>query len=221
MSMNSPPLSTRDLPAVIPVFPLPGVLLLPGAQLPLNIFEPRYLSMTDDAIKSNRIIGMIQPSDTGTGLQDPPGLRPVGCAGKITQFGETGDGRYLMTLTGIARFRIVGELETLTPYRQCKIDFEEFAGDLIAETEDNIDRKAIINTLKQFTEKRNMRVDWSDIDEARTAVLINAMAMMGPFGPSEKQTLLEAPDIRSRADTLTAIIEFELAQSAGSSSKLQ
>ncbi len=221
MSMNSPPASTGDLPSVIPVFPLPGVLLLPGAQLPLNIFEPRYLSMTDDAIKSNRIIGMIQPSDPAVSLQGAPDLRPVGCAGRITQFSETGDGRYLMTLTGLARFRVIEELEALTTYRQCKVEFEEFASDLVSEDDSLIDRDNVIATLKQFTEKRNMRVDWSDIDKAKTTVLINAMAMMGPFAANEKQALLEAPDIRSRADTLTAIIEFELAKSAGSSTKLQ
>ena len=219
--MNSPPRSTDQLPAVIPVFPLPGVLLLPGAQLPLNIFEPRYLAMTDAAIKSDRLIGMIQPFDAAVSLQGNPELRPVGCAGRITQFAETGDGRYLMTLTGVARFQITEELDTTTNYRQCKVDFDAFASDLVQSDGEEIDRIALLAILRQFTEARHIRIDWKDIEKATNTMLVNAMSMMGPFGPDERQALLEAHDVKARAETLTAMIEFELAKTAGTTDKLQ
>lgn len=221
MNMNSPPQSVAELPAVIPVFPLPGVLLLPGAQLPLNIFEPRYVSMVDDALRSSRIIGMIQPADTHSDAQNSHGLRPVGCAGKITQFGETGDGRYLITLSGAARFRIVDEVTTTTSYRQCQVDFSEYADDLEQFDDSSIDRAKVINALKQFTSIRNMRIDWSDIDKASNTLLINAMSMMSPFGPNEKQALLEAPDVETRSNTLVTIIEIEIAGAKNISTKLQ
>jgi Lon protease-like protein len=221
MAIMMPYQTIDSLPAVIPVFPLPGVLLLPQAQLPLNIFEPRYLAMTDDAIRTDRIIGMIQPADAGASLQGKPELRAVGCAGRITQFAETGDGRYLLTLTGIARFRIAGELDTVTPYRKCNVEYADFAADLEAPDYDGIDRTAIVDALKEFSKARNLRIDWRDIDKASNAMLINAMAMMGPFGPEEKQALLEAPDIKSRGDTLIAIIEIDLAKTCGTTNKLQ
>jgi Lon protease-like protein len=210
-----------SLPALVPVFPLPGVLLLPQAQLPLNIFEPRYLAMTDAAIRTDRIVGMIQPTDAGASLQGKPELRTVGCAGRITQFAETGDGRYLLTLTGVARFRITDELDTVTPYRQCNVTYGDFTADLEAPEDGGIDRNAVIEALKEFSKARNLRIDWRDIDKASNAMLINAMAMMGPFGPEEKQALLEAPDIKSRGDTLIAIIEIDLAKTCSATSKLQ
>ncbi|MCC2097437.1 MAG: LON peptidase substrate-binding domain-containing protein [Hyphomicrobiales bacterium] len=216
------PYPTIDsLPAAIPVFPLPGVLLLPQAKLPLNIFEPRYLAMTDDAIRSDRIIGMIQPADASASLKENPELRPVGCAGRISQFAETGDGRYLITLTGVARFRIIDELEALTPYRKCKVDFQAYASDIEAAADKDIDRTVIIDALKEFSKARNLRIDWRDIEMASNALLIDAMSMMGPFGPEEKQALLEAPDVKARGETLVAIIEIDLAKSCGATRKLQ
>ncbi len=221
MGMNSPLGSLAELPAVIPVFPLPGVLLLPGAQLPLNIFEPRYLAMTDAAIRSDRMIGMIQPADASVSLQGNPELRKVGCAGRITQFAETGDGRYLLTLTGVVRFRIITELDAVTGYRQCQVDYQEYSGDLSQGNGKEIARNELLQSLKQFTEAKGMRIDWSDIDKATNTVLVNAMSMMAPFSPDERQVLLEARDIGERAQTLMAMIEFELVKTAGSAGKLQ
>lgn len=213
MALNKPYTDTSQLPSSIPVFPLTGALLLPQAMLPLNIFEPRYMTMTDDAIRTDRLIGMIQPASPASSLQGNPDLRAVGCAGRITQFAETGDGRYVITLTGIVRFRILQEMKTPKPYRLCHVDFREFETDIAQGDDDAINREQIIAALKQFAEVRNMRIDWREIDNANNTILINAMSMMGPFGPEEKQALLEASNLRARGDTLVKIIEFELAQS--------
>jgi uncharacterized protein len=221
MAINSPYRAISELPTVIPVFPLPGILLLPHAQLPLNIYEPRYMAMIDETIRSERIIGMIQPSDSGSNLRGKPTLQPVGCAGRITQFAESGDGRYLLSLTGCARFRVLEELETLTSYRQCKVDYGEFSTDLVDANDEEFDRKIVVDSIREFSRVKNMRIEWRDIDKASNAMLINAMAMMGPFGSAEKQALLEAPDIKTRAETLVAIIELEMAKTDNVSNKLQ
>jgi Lon protease-like protein len=222
MSMNHPYRGPDELPSVLPVFPLTGVLLLPRGQLPLNIFEPRYLEMIDDAMKTHRIIAMIQPEpDSDAGQMHPP-LLSVGCAGKITQLAETGDGRYLLTLTGIARFRIVQEITTLTPYRQCRMDFEPFATDFnprAGETE--VDREGVLRTLREFAETNQLQIDWNSINETPNEALVNALSMMSPFGPREKQALLEANDLKGRADVLVAITEFELARGKSAQSPLQ
>jgi Lon protease-like protein len=203
--------SSADLPEVVPVFPLPGALLLPRGHMPLNIFEPRYLAMVDDALKGGRIIGMIQPElEDASGL---PRLFQVGCAGRITQFAETGDGRYLIQLTGVARFRVAGEEVVSTPYRQCRIDVAPFAIDFMPRAGENeVDRAALIVTLKAYLEANNLQADWDAIREAPNEALVNALSMMSPFDVREKQALLEAKSLKERADILVAITEIELAK---------
>jgi Lon protease-like protein len=202
-----------DLPKVFPVFPLAGALLLPRGQLPLNIFEPRYMAMIDDVMKGHRIVGMIQPDpDAGNGRAVPP-LFSVGCAGRITQLAETGDGRYVLTLTGIARFRVTEEITAMTPYRQCRADFAPFEVDFVARAnEDLVDRAGVLKALREFAEVNNLQIDWRSIDAAPNEALVNALSMMSPFGPKEKQALLEAEDLKRRADVLVAITEIELAR---------
>ncbi|QCK85028.1 peptidase S16 [Phreatobacter aquaticus] len=209
-----------DLPGTIPVFPLAGALLLPRGQLPLNIFEPRYLAMIDDAFKSgHRIIGMVQPAIGDEEAREPK-LAAVGCAGRITQFSETGDGRYMLNLTGISRFRIGEELSTTTPYRQCSVDFGAFAGDFLAEQgESEVDRDGLLKTLGQFLEANSLEADWDGISKAPTEALVNALCMMSPWGLREKQALLEAPDLKTRAALLVAVTEMALAKDGPSEDK--
>jgi Lon protease-like protein len=222
MGMNVVYRGPQDCPAVIPVFPLPGALLLPRGQMPLNIFEPRYLGMVEDALRGNRVIGMIQPDPEGSSARVPR-LYQIGCAGRITQFAETGDGRYLITLVGIARFRVEEELPALTPYRQCRVDYGPFAADFVARAgEEEVDRSGVLQALRNFVDAADVRVDWDGIDQAPNEALVNALCMMSPFGPQEKQALLEAPDLKRRAEVLIAITEIELARgNGGSESTLQ
>jgi len=197
-----------DLPAVIPVFPLAGALLLPHGQLPLNIFEPRYLAMVEAAMAGKRIIGMIQPRDPDD-ANSHPALAEVGCAGRITSYSETEDGRYLITLTGIARFRIVEERNTSTPFRQTAVDYAAYASDLdISPAEPTIARVRLIDALKPYLASRNMQTDWQSVKDAPAELLVNALSTMCPFAPAEKQALLEAPDVAKRADVLIALIEM-------------
>ena len=203
-----------DLPDVIPVFPLAGALLLPRGQLPLNIFEPRYLAMIDDALRSgHRLIGMIQPDAARPGSEEKPALYKIGCVGRLTQIAESGDGRYLIQLTGIARFRIEDELPVATPYRQCRVTFEPFKDDFTARKgEDDVDRESLLKALKNFLEANNLKADWQGIENAPNEALVNALAMMSPYGTAEKQALLEAPDLKSRAEVLIAVTEMDLAK---------
>jgi hypothetical protein len=212
-----------DCPAILPVFPLGGALLLPRGALPLNIFEPRYLAMVDHALKTDRMLGMIQPDETASAGSSTPKLFQVGCAGRVTQFAETGDGRVLVTLTGVARYRIVEELKVATPFRQCRVDYAPFAVDFQArEGEGKVDRDAVIDALKRFAEANDLKVDWKGIREAPNEALVNALCMMSPYGPQDKQALLEAPDLKSRGDLLVAITDFELARrGSGGETKLQ
>jgi Lon protease-like protein len=214
MPMNVVYQSAGDLADVIPVFPLPGALLLPRGQMPLNIFEPRYLAMIDDALRSaHRLIGMIQPDDAHPGPENKPNLYKVGCVGRITQFAETGDGRYLLQLTGVVRFRIEAELEVVTPYRQCRVIYAPFTDDFIARKgEDEVDRKSLLHALSEFLEANNLKADWEGIENAPNEALVNALAMMSPYGTAEKQALLEAPDLKTRAEILVAATEIELAK---------
>jgi Lon protease-like protein len=223
--MNAAYHSPGDLPEVIPVFPLSGALLLPRGQLPLNIFEPRYLMMVDDALRSgHRLIGMIQPDAGQAGYDDSrPTLFRVGCVGRITQFAESGDGRYLIQLTGISRFRISEELTVATPYRQCRVNYAPFAGDFSArQGEEEVDRESLLRALSDFLKANNLKADWDGIENAPNEALVNALAMMSPYGPAEKQALLEAPDLKTRAEILVAVTEIELAKkTAGGESSLQ
>jgi Lon protease-like protein len=212
MAMNRTFRKPEELPAIIPVFPLPRALLLPRVELPLNIFEPRYLAMVDDALKSDRIIGMIQPDETREAAGLPAPLYPVGCAGRITQLAETGDGRYQLVLTGIARFRVKTELSTDRPYRQCEADFAHFATDLVPRLgEDEVDRETLLKTLANYLAANSIEADWSGISDAPTEALVNGLSLMAPFGVREKQALLEAGDLRSRAELLVAATEIALA----------
>lgn len=205
--------NAADLPETLPLFPLPGALLLPRGQMPLNIFEPRYLAMIDAAIAGDRLIGMIQPDPavpTGIGL---PALYRTGCAGRITQLAETGDGRYLIQLTGIARFHMVEELPAEAPFRQARVDFTPFEGDLEPRRgEDAVDRNAIVAALRAFSEANQVQIDWKNVGDAPNEALVNALCMMAPFGVAEKQALLEAADLRTRGDMLVALTEIELAR---------
>jgi Lon protease-like protein len=214
MAMNATYRGPQDCPETIPVFPLPGALLLPRGQMPLNIFEPRYLAMVDDALRTDRIIGMIQPDAEAGAQGGPPRLYGVGCAGRITQFAETGDGRYLITLTGVARFRTTSELTAMTPYRQVEADFQPFAQDFTARAgEDDVDREGVLGALRQFVDAMEVEVDWRGVEQAPNEALVNALCMMTPFGVREKQALLEAADLKSRAEALIALTEIEIARS--------
>ncbi len=199
-----------DLPQVIPVFPLPGAILLPRGQLPLNVFEPRYLNMVDDAMAGDRIIGMVQPKG---GPQRLPGLSPIGCAGRITSFAETSDGRYLITLTGCARFRLGGEIPTQTPYRQIRADFAPFEADLSAPPVDDVglDRDGLLDALRAYLETRGLDIDWDTAETAPPEALINSLSMALPFDPPEKQALLEAASLTDRSAVLTALLTIDAA----------
>ena len=214
MPINAEYRGPSELPELIAVFPLPGALLLPRGQMPLNIFEPRYLAMIDDAFRDgHRLIGMIQPDVTHSQDENRPALFSVGCAGRITQLAETGDGRYVLELTGISRFKVVEELTVLTPYRQCKVDFFPFADDFTARKgEDAVNREALLTVLTDFLKANNLKVDWEGVESAPNEALVNALAMMSPYGPAEKQAMLEAPDLKTRAEILVAVTEMDLAK---------
>ena len=214
MPMNAVYRGPPDLPEIIPVFPLPGALLLPRGQMPLNIFEPRYLEMVDDSLRDgHRLIGMIQPDTAHPGTAERPNLYRVGCVGRITQLAETGDGRYLLQLTGVARFRVEQELSVATAYRQCRVTFAPFAVDFVARKgEEAVDRKALLEALQAFLKANNLKADWQGIESAPNEALVNALAMMSAYGPAEKQAMLEAPDLKTRAEILIAVTEIELAK---------
>ncbi len=214
MPINAEYKGPADLPKAIPVFPLPGALLLPRGQMPLNIFEPRYLQMVDDALRDgHRLIGMIQPDVTHSHSNERPALFKVGCVGRITQLAESGDGRYILELTGVARFKVIEEQTVLTPYRQCRVDFAAFIDDFTARKgEDDVDRPALLKALTQFLKANQLKVDWEGIESAPNEALVNALAMMSPYGPAEKQALLEAPNLKTRAEILIAVTEMDLAK---------
>ncbi len=199
-----------DLPDTIPVFPLPGALLLPRAHLPLHIFEPRYLQMLTDALKTDsRIIGMVQPNPV-PGRSEKV-LHTIGCAGRVTQFSETEDGRYMVTLTGLSRFRVVEEIEGFTPYRRCKASWAGFDRDLgDSETDETLDRGPFLSLLGRYFEARDLSADWDTLKEADDELLVNSLSMMLDFQPEDKQALLEAPSLDTRRETLVTLIEYAL-----------
>ena len=215
---NARYLRPQDLPDVVPVFPLTGVLLLPGAQLPLNIFEPRYLMMFDDALAGNRLLAMVQPT-FAEGSQDPgnahfQALCQVGCVGRITSFAEMEDGRYIASLTGICRIRLFDEVPGTRGYRSFKI--APFARDLTDPDDDTqVDRRGLLAAFKAYLDANKLEADWESVERASNTMIVNSMAMMSPFGPAEKQALLEAPDLKTRAETLIAITEITLARNFG------
>jgi Lon protease-like protein len=199
-----------DLPALIPVFPLDGAVLLPGCQLPLQIFEPRYLNMIDDAMSGQRLVGMIQTRDGGT--RAAPLLADVGCAGRITAYAETGDGRYMITLTGVCRFGVADELRAMTPYRQVRADFARFAVDLEDRDEAvELDRRAFLAVLRRYLDAKGIGVEWEAARQAPAEALINSLAMGLPLDRAEKQALLEAENVTERLRVLTALMEIDAA----------
>ncbi|MEO0497625.1 MAG: LON peptidase substrate-binding domain-containing protein [Pseudomonadota bacterium] len=203
-----------DIPDTVPVFPLAGALLLPGGQMPLNIFEPRFLAMFDSAMASDRLVAMVQPAlDNSKRPDGEPELCEIGCCGRVTGLQETGDGRYLVTLSGICRFRIVEEMATPEVFRRCHI--APFAHDL--EEDDGaeaVDRELLLTTFRQFLEANEMETDWDSIARAGNDVLVNSLSMLSPYGPAEKQALLEAEDLKTRAETLIAITQMTLARNS-------
>ncbi|MEO1710415.1 MAG: LON peptidase substrate-binding domain-containing protein [Pseudomonadota bacterium] len=211
-----------DLPRRIPVFPLRGILLLPRATLPLNIFEPRYLAMIDEVLTGHRLLGIIQPSEKGEG-ESPEGkssdVRKVGCVGRLTAYQELDDGRVLITLSGITRFAIDHEAETPEPYRSFQVDYTPFSQDLEAGSgEDDVDRDLLQTVLKAYLDNNKLGADWRAIANAPTELLVNVLSVISPFGSEEKQALLEAPTLKDRAEVLVALTEMELASNEGGSS---
>jgi Lon protease-like protein len=212
-----------DLPRRLRVFPLPGALLLPHAELPLNIFEPRYLAMIEDALAGDRLIGMIQPDHDDADLAGAPALKQVGCAGRISSYAETPDGRILITLSGICRFAIVRELASDKPYREVEASYADFAEDLAeAEGDEGVDRSSLLKVFRDYLAANDMSADWDQVRAASTEALVNTLAVLAPHEPRDKQALLEAKDLKSRADVLIALTEMALArQGAGPASGLQ
>jgi Lon protease-like protein len=203
-----------DLPQVIPVFPLDGALLLPGGELPLQIFEPRYLNMLDDVMGADRIIGMIQTKPGGD--RSRPALAAVGCAGRVTAFAETSDGRYLITLTGVCRFEPREELALALPYRQVRADYTSFEGDLARDERAAVAeaaRERFAAALKHYLNRRNLDIDWETARAAPLEALVNSLSMGLPFDPQEKQALLQAPELAQRFEVLTTLLEIDADES--------
>ena len=198
-------------PDTIPVFPLPGALLLPRARLPLHIFEPRYLAMLEDCLKTpSRLIGMVQPCARPGGKDDGK-LHKIGCAGRVTQFSETEDGRYMITLTGISRFRVRGEMTTFSPYRRCEVRWDGFEADRGPEEHDPLfNRKSFLGLLERYFTLKGLDTDWESLGETDDELMINSLAMILDFAPEDKQALLEAPSLSTRRETLVTLIEFAL-----------
>jgi Lon protease-like protein len=199
--------SWPDLPHSLPLFPLTGAVLLPRGALPLNVFEPRYLEMVDYALQGDRLIGMIQPTENEETVLKPK-LSAVGCAGKIVSFQETPDNRYLITLAGICRFRLAEEMESTTPWRAARCDFAPFAGDLVETADEEFPRERLLHALQGYLDSRDMKADWNSVLTAPGEALVNALTMMCPFDPAEKQALLEAQSFQDRASTLMALLEM-------------
>ncbi|HVY51980.1 MAG TPA: LON peptidase substrate-binding domain-containing protein [Devosia sp.] len=212
--MHKRPASPADLPAHLPIFPLTGALLLPFAHRPLNIFEPRYVEMVDQALSGNRLIALIQPEDTSE--ESPRGRAPlqkIGTVGRLTHWEENGEGRYFIILEGITRFELGNELTVMTPFRQAQISAERFAGDFThALGEDEVDRARFLKMMKDYAEFANFDLNWDEINRTGTADLVNFCCMVSPYGAREKQVLLEASSLQARAETLIALAEFEMAK---------
>ncbi|TXI06588.1 MAG: ATP-dependent protease [Pseudorhodobacter sp.] len=203
-----------DLPEIIPLFPLPGALLLPRARLPLHLFEPRYLAMLEDCLKTpGRLIGMIQPRQTPGGEKL---LCAIGCAGRVTAFSETEDGRYMITLTGISRFRLRDEVQGFTPYRRALVDWAGFTRDMGgAEDDPGLDRAQVMDQLARYFAHHKLGTDWESLKSAEPELLINALSMLLPLPPEDKQALLEAPSLMTRRETLVTLLEFSLRSGNG------
>jgi Lon protease-like protein len=220
--MPKRPQSPADLPKSVPIFPLTGALLLPFSHRPLNVFEPRYVEMVDAALRGDRMIGLIQPEDMTE--ESPRGRSPlqaVGCLGRLTHFEENSDGRYFIILEGVTRFRLVQELTVMTPYRQGLIAAEEFANDFERDFgEEQVDRTRFVKMMRDYAEFANIELNWEEIEQTSTADLVNFCCMVGPYGPAEKQVLLEAQTLEQRAETLIAMTEYEIARGGSGAAPL-
>jgi Lon protease-like protein len=219
--------NAAEMPTMLPMFPLRGAILLPRATLTLNVFEPRYLTLIDHALGNDRLMGVVQPGpDTGT-AESPEGknvpLRGVGCAGRITAFNEDEDGRLVISLSGVARFKLGDEISSDTPFRMCEVDFSPYATDFVCgHGEDEVDRVRLLETLRSYLEANNLNADWDRINSANNERLVNTLAVLSPYGQEEKQALLEAKDLQARAEALVALAEMELAaRDDGSGTSIQ
>jgi Lon protease-like protein len=199
-----------ELPDTIAIFPLAGALLLPRSRLPLNIFEPRYLQMIEDTIKTDgRLIGMVQPNAIPG--RTGHGLHTIGCAGRITQFSETEDGRYMITLGGVSRFRVIREVEGFSPYRKCDVSWDGFDRDLgDAEQDETFNRASFLDLLGRYFDALGLSADWDTLEDAEDELLINSLSMMLDFDGEDRQALLEAPSLQTRRETLVTLIEFSM-----------
>lgn len=207
------------LPDTLPVFPLSGALLLPGGRLPLRVFEPRYIQMTDDALRGNRLIGIIQPV---SGEGSSPRLYSVGCVGRLCAWSETGDGRYSIALSGLSRFRVEEELQSARLYRIVKVSYVDFAGDVEGDRSgDTVDRERLADCIRQFFQKHKMENLWPTVQEFPGDLLVNSLSMVCPFPPAEKQALLEASTVAARAEMLITLIEMSIAEGQGPEGVLQ
>jgi len=213
--MYQRPQSTADLPRTVPVFPLNGALLLPRTNRPLNVFEPRFIAMVDDALAGHRLIGLVQPRNTSEEAPaGPVPLREIGCLGRITHFEETDDDRYLIVLTGVCRFELGDELPANTRYRQFEINTRRFAADFVDdESDQGVDRERFVSAMRSYADFASLEVNWDEVDQTGTADLVNLCSMLSPYGAAEKQVLLEAPSLLVRAETLIALAEMEMARS--------
>lgn len=219
--------NVADMPKELPLFPLRGAILLPRASLTLNVFEPRYLALVDHALAGDRLIGVVQPAAEAGEVESPGGksfpLRRVGCAGRISSFTESEDGHAVITLAGVARFAVAGEIAGDMPFRMGRVDFGPYTQDFIGgHGEEEVDRPRLIATLRSYLITNNLNADWDRINSASNERLVNTLSILSPYGPEEKQCLLEAPDLRSRAEALVALAEMELAtRDDGSGTSLQ
>ena len=208
--------SPEDLPAALPVFPLRGAILLPRASLTLNVFEPRYLALVDYALANERLMGVVQPAGNAESAESPKGksfpVRPVGCLGRITAFNETDDGPVIISLTGISRFSVGDEVDSDAPFRLFATDVRLYADDFIRDLgEEEVDRVRLLATLRRYLEANGLNADWERINEAANEQLVNTLSILSPYGPEEKQALLEAGSLKERAEALVALAEMELA----------
>jgi Lon protease-like protein len=213
---NARYLGESDLPQTLGIFPLTGVLLLSGGHLPLNVFEPRYLALIDDALKGDRLIGLVQPvfSEEAESPAGNPALCQVGTIGRITTFGETGDGRYVIDVSGVCRFRLIDELPQTEPFRRVRI--APFIKDLSEPDDDpSVDREGLLTAFRSYLDAHKLEVDWDAVTRTPNRKLVNSLSMMAPFSPREKQALLEANDLKTRAETLVAMTEIVLAKAFG------
>lgn len=201
-----------ELPHSLPVFPLGGALLLPRTELPLNIFEPRYLQLFEDVMASQRMVGMIQPID---GNSEVPVLQKIGCVGRVTSYSETDDNRLMVVLTGVCRFRAMREKKTKTPYRQLDVDYNDFAADLnVDNAARSVDRAGVVKAFRDYLDANQMSANWDEVEKVSTETLVNNLSQMAPYPIDEKQALLEAPDLKSRAEMLIALTELALSKNA-------